>query len=470
MFQKTGWLFTLCFIAAVLLPRLAQEGMFVDGTTYAAIARNWATGKGTFWQPFFSSSFWLPYVRTDAFYEHPPLHFALQGMFFKVLGDTIWVERLYCALVVLLQCFIISKIWQLFFKEDTEKRTMTWLPILFFYLIPIAMWGMATNMLEGTMGIFTLAAVWLAVLYKENYAGVLLAGGCIVAAFLTKGLVGLFPLVVPSVLWMLNPSKKSFQLYFLQGLLLFFVVMIAAIGFYFYPPSHHFFNIYFQQQVVKALSGGRETAPTGHFYLIPKLFTEAIPLIIVSLGCCWYARKRKVALPSTFSVKFCLSIFFCAYLPLLISVKQSPFYVIPAMPFLALAYAAWLSPVFLSFKEILEEKYLPFLRSSTQYLTILLVGILIYSIALIGKTRAGEGLIDDLKRFRTVIPHGAKITACRELIEDSALLAYAQRYFEWELQLNATSEWVLMKKGVCEPENPTQTPVLKEGELLLYKR
>lgn len=47
--------------------------MFVDGVTYAAIARNLAQGNGSFWSPFYTATLY------PQFFEHPPLGFALQG-------------------------------------------------------------------------------------------------------------------------------------------------------------------------------------------------------------------------------------------------------------------------------------------------------------------------------------------------------------------------------------------------------
>ena len=44
-------LLTIAVFAAATVPRLAHRGMFVDGVTYASIARNLAEGRGTFNAP-----------------------------------------------------------------------------------------------------------------------------------------------------------------------------------------------------------------------------------------------------------------------------------------------------------------------------------------------------------------------------------------------------------------------------------
>ena len=54
------------WIAAVLLlPLLFTQGMFFDGLTFAAIARNLNEGVGQFWSPQYT-----PYVHPE-YFEHP---------------------------------------------------------------------------------------------------------------------------------------------------------------------------------------------------------------------------------------------------------------------------------------------------------------------------------------------------------------------------------------------------------------
>ena len=68
--------------------RLLSSEMFLDGVTYAAIARNLAEGRGTFWAASYNADF-------TPFAEHPPLAFWLQSWAFRALGDSPWVERLW---------------------------------------------------------------------------------------------------------------------------------------------------------------------------------------------------------------------------------------------------------------------------------------------------------------------------------------------------------------------------------------
>jgi 4-amino-4-deoxy-L-arabinose transferase-like glycosyltransferase len=91
--------YTTLFLVAIALllsaPLLLANGMFMDGCMYASIARNLAMGKGTLWNLCFSNTC------MQEFHEHPPLVFWMQGALFYVLGDSIYVERLYSLLILL---------------------------------------------------------------------------------------------------------------------------------------------------------------------------------------------------------------------------------------------------------------------------------------------------------------------------------------------------------------------------------
>ena len=86
--MKPFRLLTFAVFAAATVPRLAHRGMFVDGVTYASIARNLAEGRGSFWSPSYTATLY------PQFHEHPPLGFWLQSLWFRVFGDHLFVERL----------------------------------------------------------------------------------------------------------------------------------------------------------------------------------------------------------------------------------------------------------------------------------------------------------------------------------------------------------------------------------------
>src|SRR5438445_8751477 len=88
----TGWLIVAALIAFRLLPGLVRPGMFFDGVTHAAIARNMAAGTGDFWHPVFSPN------DGTGYHEQPTLGFWLESLLFRALVAHFWVERLYSAI------------------------------------------------------------------------------------------------------------------------------------------------------------------------------------------------------------------------------------------------------------------------------------------------------------------------------------------------------------------------------------
>src|SRR5262245_45890782 len=97
---------TAAVFVVATVPRLAHRGMFVDGVTYAAIARNVALGRGGFWTPFYTATVY------PEFHDHPPLGFWLQSLWFRVLGDHLYVERLYSLAVATATAGLIAIIWR----------------------------------------------------------------------------------------------------------------------------------------------------------------------------------------------------------------------------------------------------------------------------------------------------------------------------------------------------------------------
>jgi hypothetical protein len=96
------------FVAGIFLMIVCQDlfsnGMFLDGLVYSTISINLANGLGSFWNPHFTAT-----LMPD-FHEHPPLAFGIQYIFYKLLGESRFIEKLYSLLTVVIVGFIILKI------------------------------------------------------------------------------------------------------------------------------------------------------------------------------------------------------------------------------------------------------------------------------------------------------------------------------------------------------------------------
>ena len=280
------WLFTLSFILVTFLPRSIDDTMFMDGVTYAAIARNMSEGIGTFWRPFFAHSFWLPYDNGDYFSGHPPLQFGLQSLLFRLLGDTPAVENIYNLLILAGYIVLIAKSWQKLLGPKNQFRTFGWLPVLCWYAMVIVYYSIPNNFLDSTMGLFCLASCYCQLIFlKKDRAGKssdlwpLLAGICVVMGFLTKGPVGLYPLAFPAIFAVSMPHlplSKAFR----PTIIMLVVVAVSIAGVLAYAPAREFMATYFNGQVVQALLQKREKAGTGwaaHFTLLADFYAAFIP-------------------------------------------------------------------------------------------------------------------------------------------------------------------------------------------------
>lgn len=134
-FNKHTYLLILVLAIGTLIivPGLLMEGMFMDGQQYAFVAKNYANGKGTFWFPFLSQS-WCT-APHSGFLEHPPLFYFLESFSFKLFGNSIYAERVFSLIMLVLNGFLIRAIWNLVTNKEIAK--FTWLPLFFFFGIPI---------------------------------------------------------------------------------------------------------------------------------------------------------------------------------------------------------------------------------------------------------------------------------------------------------------------------------------------
>ena len=147
------WGLTISFFIGLLVPILIQDGMFLDGVTYSSISKNLAHGIGSIWKPHYTK------VLYPVFYEHPPLVFGIQSLFFKILGDGMYTERIYTLITAIFTLLGIVACWRLVFKQHPMQE-YSWLPVLLWITVPLIFWSYKNNLLENTLSVFTLFSVY----------------------------------------------------------------------------------------------------------------------------------------------------------------------------------------------------------------------------------------------------------------------------------------------------------------------
>lgn len=354
--HTTAWMLTATLLLVRLLPAALQPGMFFDGVLHATIARNMAAGEGDLWRPVWFGP------KCD-YHEQPTLAFWLESLFFRVFGDHFWVEKLYSVLLAIGMAGLIAATWRHLLRDRPLLARCSWLPIVLWASLPGWAWIYDSNMLENTLGLFALASVYALLRAADSprlwLAWTAAAAGCLTAAVLSKGPVGLYPLAAPLCLALTLERERARRMLaigegFLLMFLLFFGLLLLQNG------AHEYLTKYFQIQVVSSLAGARETVHSafGRFYIIREILQQVKNPLLIALGLFyWQSRRtghgfrRQIGAdtaPLKSPIWFCSLMAACASLPIIVSPKQFSHYAFPSYPFYAMALGLWCVPTVLA--------------------------------------------------------------------------------------------------------------------------
>jgi 4-amino-4-deoxy-L-arabinose transferase-like glycosyltransferase len=448
--QLPFWLFTISVYIAIVISSLVQEGMFFDGIIYSSISRNLAEGLGSIlnWKLIYTQTFGNPFV------DHPPLAIIIQSFFFKIFGDHLFVERIYSFLAAIITALLIVKIWRLLFDDNKSLKELSWFPVFLWVITPVVFWAYSNNMLENTMAIFDLTAVYL--IYKSwtsnrfHYLKIFLSGIMILFAFLCKGPVGLFPIATP-LLGFLILKKISFKNAIIQTFIIIFSSsLILSIIFILNQETFHSFLNYINEQVIRSIKEEREITVESRFFILKRLSTELIPAIIICTLLFVYSKFNKIKVES-YNKFNKLSVYFIAIglsgsVPIIVSMKQSGFYMIPSIPFIIMSFGIFSTPYLNHFISKITFK-----QKNLKLITIFSILALIisssYTLSKVGKIRRDKNLISDIYKIGTIIPEKTTISICPVNYEDWVLHAYLMRYFRISLDNKNQQSYYLINKN-----------------------
>lgn len=446
-------LFSL-FLTTVILDRLIPEGIFLDGVTYASISRNMAIGKG---------SFWAPYYRYDWFFaEHPPLMFGLQALFFKVFGDHYLTEKIYCFVLWVVTTLLIIKLWKRATSEYEDVKHSYILPVLMWTILPTVTWSYTNNILDTTMCLFDLIAV--VILFPALRRGavplsrLILAGVFTFCAVLTKGPVGLFVFGVPVAYALVYYTKdwKKLALSVLQSFVILAVVAAIFICIYQFPEPKLLLDRYLNEQLFAALSGQRELTGgvMGRFTLFYDILMQSLPAIVLAVALIIVGRVLKLNTDRSKSLNK-LALFFLivglgASLPILTSLKQRSFYIIPSLPYYIIALGLYILPIY----TVLTDKY----RMGDKAYSIFRIagiiaslGLMVYLGSKVNVYGRDKEIITEIKYIGDHFPKGEPIGICDAQNDgDFLFLAYLQRYNRMAVAHKFyTAKSILINKEWC---------------------
>ncbi|MEM6344271.1 MAG: glycosyltransferase family 39 protein [Bacteroidota bacterium] len=456
-----GWLLTMATAMFIFLPNLFREGMFIDGTLYAILARNLAEGQGSFWAPYFSATY------EPVFFAHPPLAFWLESAFFSLLGTSFWVENIFGLFIWGICVWLIAQIWRLLLAA---YKPYAWLPVLVWLIVPRVFWSFGNNMLENPLSMWTLAAFWMVLKaqfqFSWRYWGGICAGLFTLAALHTKGPVGLFPLVMPLLLavgigrdWK-RSLVTTFLLWLSFGLGLGLMLLKEEIWL--------FWDRYLGKQVIRSLNGQLAT-DTGPWYLLRRLGEELLPSIglgtLVGLFSYRFWRKTEIEWGA---VKIFFAVAISASFPLFVSPKLRDFYLVPSFPYFALAFCALIVAAWHRCSNLWDR-----LRRPMQLMALgLMLGAIVVSVSRWGTPKRDQKVLAQVHQIGAIVPQRETIHICNSLEKAFALRWYLNRFYyqSQDHRMRDEYQYFLVQAPCPEFEASAFEQVWEDEGLSLWKR
>jgi 4-amino-4-deoxy-L-arabinose transferase-like glycosyltransferase len=466
--NQLGWLIVgILFFVFVLFPGV-RDGMFFDGLTYASVARNMAEGVGTIWEPRFSDTVF------PLFAEHPPLQFWMQSAALKLFGDSVHVEKFFAAAVGLASGALVVLIWKRLTRQDRDAARLAWLPLLFLLAIPNASNVIADNMLENTLGMFALLAVYGTARANDpeqsrkpvRRLGFLVASGlATAAAVLTKGPVGLFPLAAVGLQWL--AMRQPGFLRAVLGTIIVMLTVVVVLGLLLlWPEARGYAQRYADAQLYASLSGARGSAGGGLSAVRSLAGAVVIPLALclaaVGLGSSATRRFGSAAQsgPATNSwhrsAFFMLLVGISASLPILVSPRVFGFYFVPSLPYYAIGFALLCAPAVGKLQRIVPERLWSRARVTGWLAILACVVVLPFSAGGVGRDAT---LIHDVRLIGDHVCGNEQhcrptLSICPEIQAHSALYGYFQRYYQISLAPDDTASPFRIGHPDCAAPDP----------------
>lgn len=400
--NRTLYLFCLLIALAVLLPFWLSEGMCLDGVVYSCISRNMAEGLGSFWYPNLNP------VNEIQFHSHPPLLFGIGSVLYKVLGTSIYTEKIYCMAMAIVTAYLIQ-LNQKTLESPYRAPVPCYVSIMLWLSLPVIAWGCRHFLLENTFTVFVLASTYYILkAFKAKSLLFILISVCFrIAATMTKGYVGLFPIGCP-ILYSLcvDRSRLLFAIAVTIGMVL---LLTSSYGLLFYcvPEAASYFDSYMSKQVISSIAGHNEVTTEHRWRLLVQLVSElAVPIsvcvLVYLLNKASFQKITKVQLQHA---TYWLLVGLAGSLPLMISPKQHRFYLIPSLPYYIIALTTLSGPLINTAMRNIVNKYGNSLKLINVLLFLLIVISSIYSLK---HPIRDKNLLEDVKLF----PNRALPMAC----------------------------------------------------------
>jgi hypothetical protein len=467
------WLFAISCIIFLTLSVLIQDGMFMDAVLYTSVAHNQSIGVGTFWFPQYST---LNIAGIPSFHEQPPLMFGIVSLFFRALGDSIYVERFYTFITLIITMLLMTSLWRELCKDNPVYKKYIWAVFVLWISIPCIYWAYSNNMCENTMGIFALCSVLLS--YKTLRSGKdsilswVLSGAFIFLATFTKGFPAFFPVCVPVLYFLIVRSGKLSRAVRNSVILTAVPLLIYAILFSI-PVSRESLSIYLFKRAFHRI--GNDPTVEYRVDVLYRIFCQLIPPLIIMLLLFLVAQKKKIAYKLQWANKqawFFIAVGLSASAPLVLTLVQKDIYLIPSYPYFAIGMTAMVLPVIVHWVEAIDLK-------KNAYKILLVVNLIYFACSLVflgwryGQVNREQDTIHDVYMIGKVVPKFATMTVPPEMYNefDFVLHGFLMRYDNISISPYKQYEYFLIEKKLHDPIPANYSKVaLATKKYDLYRR
>jgi 4-amino-4-deoxy-L-arabinose transferase-like glycosyltransferase len=431
--------------------------MFLDGITYAAISKNFANGYGSFLHPFYNGIWFVTYT------PHPPMLFFFEGLFFKVLGTDFWVEKVFSVFCILITMILMSKLCK---KIGLQNGFMSW---LFFISIPLIIWAATNNLIENCLMIFTTLSVllYLHSLERNRFLLLIFAGLSLAIGFLLKGFVAFFPFSFPFIYWLVM-KNNTFKRIMLDTFVMTFcaVLPILVIIISSTDVKNYFIN-YYNFQIAGEMTNVKTV--NTRYYILGRYFCELIPCFVICGLLLWKIKFKK---EYKYNGKKALMLFLfslTSVLPIVITMKQSGFYFLPALPFVSIAFAALIDNRINRFYLKISTKQW---FASLKYISIILfLTSIITCFVFYGSASRDKGMLSDIDIIAKTIGKNKIISIPDEMAQEYTLSAYCARFYNISIDPNVQHhhQYLLVRKALDKERDNYHKLPLQMELFYLYK-
>lgn len=425
--QRPFLVLTFSLLLVLVVPALVREGMFMDGMIYATVAKKLADGTGSLW----NLELYNPQI--DSYRDQPPLGIWIQSLFFLLLGNSIYTERIFSFLTLIVNAFLIMKLWKVIYRSSETSNRMTWLPVVFWIIMPVCFWSFSNNMMENTLSIFILLSV---IFIFKNFqtkkaAWLILSGVFLFLAVMTKGVQALFPACFPFVLFLVFKQGNWYSA-LIKCMVLLLIPAFLFLLIFQIPEARIYFMEYFSKRLIYTFTAS-EFQGESRIHLLKKLSEALIFPIILAIILQIGLRVKTKLLPQAKKIFIAFSFLaLSGTIPLMVTKEQRRFYLVPALPFYAIAIASLVERKSVnSFNSVIAgDKSKKVLHSIS---VLMLISVVTYSAYSFGKPGRDAELILEVKEIGKHVPKESTVKVDDKLGERYGLRLYLERYYDISL-------------------------------------